>query len=64
MKIAKITGSISFTRKALDAYKSRCEKHEELGDSTFIWMNQVNKVSEAKELIDKLEKSPNLSIHI
>lgn len=53
---------ITFTREALDIYKSKCNEAKERGSSTFVWKGSLNNVYDAEILIDKLEKSINLSI--
>lgn len=59
-----MASKITFSRESLNKYKAICEIAEGNGDSIFIWKNQVNKVVDAKQLIQKLEASPNLSITI
>jgi len=53
---------ITFTREALDRYKSKCDEAKEKGSSTFVWKGSLNNIYDAKILIDKLERSINLSI--
>lgn len=54
-------GMITFTREALDAYKEACQKAKDNGHTTFVWKGSLNTVKSAENLIERLEKSPNLS---
>ena len=53
---------ITFTREALDNYKSKCEIGIKKGHDTFVWKGSLVNINDAKVLIKKLENSRDLSI--
>lgn len=54
--------TITFTRESLNKYKIECEKAKLIGETHFVWKGSINNVQIAINLIDKLEKSDNLTI--
>ena len=56
-----VKGTITFSRLELDNYKIKCNDAMANGSDTFVWKNNLTTTTRANDLIDKLEKSPNLS---
>jgi hypothetical protein len=54
-------GMITFTREGLDDFTKACNDAKAKNESTFVWKGTLNKVSTAEHLIERLERSPNLS---
>lgn len=54
--------TITFSREALDKLKSKYEEASNNNHTCFVWKNSLMNVGRAKQLITKLEASPNLSI--